>query len=131
VRMLCDMTDQFSKLRTIILRPYRPGMGPRFRLQTWDTYRTDSYGKTIIRYRFDILPGGPAVPLFSGEDFACSPMYAIDSDRCIAALLSFLTLRPGDTDREYFDNYTPEQMTFATEHAESLGAEVSARFGEY
>jgi len=29
------------------------------------------------------------------------------------ALLGFLTLRPGDTDVEYFDAYTPEQMEFA------------------
>ena len=130
--MVGDMrhTDP-AHLRTVILRPYRKGMGPAFRLTTWDTNRCDHYGKSILRYQLDILPGGPAVELFSGSDFACSPMHAIDSDRALASLLTFLTLRPGDTDREYFDAYTPEQMAYANEHAETLAGYVTDRFGEY
>ena len=29
-------------------------------------------------------------------------------------LLAFLTLQPGDTDEEYFENYTPAQLAWAT-----------------
>jgi hypothetical protein len=47
-------------------------------------------------------------------------MNGIDSDESVRALLSFLTLRPGDTDAEYFENYTQEQLDFANEHAEML-----------
>lgn len=68
--------------------------------------------------------------LFEGEDLGCSPMHAIDSDESVAALMGFLTLRPGDTDAEYFENYTPEQMEFCQQHAESLSCEVQARFGD-
>jgi hypothetical protein len=46
-----------------------------------------------------------ALVLFQGEDFAGSPLHTDDLDETVAALLSFLSLRPGDTDREYFDNY--------------------------
>lgn len=47
-------------------------------------------------------------------------MHADDSPRTIAALLSFLSLRPGDVEKEYFDNYTPKQMEFAEQHGEDL-----------
>jgi hypothetical protein len=47
-------------------------------------------------------------------------MHATDSNETLRALLGFLTLKPGDTDREYFDDYTPAQMAFAQGDAEML-----------
>lgn len=88
-----------------------------YRLRTWDTGACDRLGKSRLAYQFD-APGGKL--LFEGEAFYASPVHAIDSDECLRALLSFLTLRPGDTDREYFDSYTPEQMDFAQGPAEQL-----------
>ncbi len=88
-----------------------------YTLQTWDTQRSDRMGKTILRYEFK-APDGTV--LFEGSDFACSPMICVDSDDCLRSLLGFLTLKPGDTDRDYFDNYTPAQMAFAEGPAESL-----------
>jgi len=88
-----------------------------YTLQMWDTYETDTLGKTVIAYEFR-KPDGSL--LFHGSDFRCSPMHAIDSDECVRALLGFLTLKPGDTDKEYFDKYTPDQMAFAEGDAESL-----------
>ncbi len=168
-------------LRTVRFSPYRKGMGPTFTLKTWDTGRTDSYGKSRIGYRLtmrgtcghaesakttcgrchrswcdDCYPAPSAMchwcngnynnvtgkcnatkwgkplttVLFEGEDFCCAPSYAIDGDQCIASLMGFLTLRPGDTDREYFADYTPEQLEYCSHHAESLSCEVMNRFGE-
>ena len=51
--------------------------------------------------------------LFAGEDFRPSPMHADDADETLRGLLGFLTLRPGDTDREYFADYSPAQLAFA------------------
>ena len=42
--------------------------------------------------------------------------------------MGFLTLRKGDTDAEYFENYSQEQTEFSEAHAESLGCEVYNRF---
>jgi hypothetical protein len=69
--------------------------------------------------------------LFEGSDFHCSPLHAIDSNETVAALMGFLTLRKGDTDVEYFADYTPEQLGYSEEYAETLSCEVMARFGEY
>ncbi len=60
-------------------------------------------------------------PVFRGEDFGCSPLHAIDSDQAVAALLSFLSLKPGDTDQEYFDDYSPQQVEWAESYGELLG----------
>lgn len=76
-----------------------------FKLELYDTFTT-SGGKTLLGYRFwdhDQL-------LFVGEDFGASPLHAIDDDNTVAALLGFLSLRPGDTDSDYFESYTAEQL---------------------
>ena len=111
------MYDENNHLRNVTMRPYRDqSHNNTFTLNTWDTGRIDHLGKSIIRYQFQ---HGDKL-LFEGSDFACSPMNAVDSDECVRALLSFLTLRPGDTDAEYFTDYTQEQLDFANEHGETL-----------
>ena len=82
-------------------------------LRTWDTGRT-SGGGMMRRARIGFELRDPAGALiFQGDDFGSSPMLAIDSDEALRGLLGFLTLRPGDTDRDYFAGYSPEQLAFA------------------
>ena len=76
-----------------------------FTLRMWDTGGRDYRGQSKLAYQ---LKDGRKV-IFDGEDFAGSPMHADDSLETVAALLSFLTLRPGDADAEYFANYTVAQ----------------------
>jgi hypothetical protein len=87
-----------------------------FLLALYDTGQTDRYGKSILGYQFwheDIL-------VFEGDDFHCSPSCPIDSDQAVASLLAFLSLKPGDTDPEYFEDYTPGQLEFAVNYGEAL-----------
>ncbi len=88
-----------------------------YTLKMWDTNKRDDRGQTRIRYEMR-KPDGAL--LFEGADFSCSPMHADDSDESVRALLGFLTLRPGDTDDEYFENYTDEQRAFCDSDAEEL-----------
>lgn len=115
-----------EKIRRCIFSPYRKGNGPTFTLTLFDLYKRDSMGKNMLDYELK----QDRVILFKGEDYACSPMHAVDSDETVKSLMGFLTLRPGDTDREYFDSYTPEQLHYCQEHAEYLNSEVRSRFGE-
>lgn len=116
----------FSILRRCRFTPYRKGMGPSFTLTMYDTYRVDSMGKSILGYRLSSM----GAVLFQGEDYGCSPCHAIDSDAAVAGLMGFLTLKPGDTDRDYFDGYTESQLAFCRDHAEALAMVVYDRFGE-
>lgn len=65
--------------------------------------------------------------IFKGNDFKMGQFSLFDenSREAAIALLGFLTLRPGDTDAEYFDKYTPEQMEWAkSSECEYLSYEV-------
>ena len=92
----------------------------RFRLELLDTSHRDWRGQTRLAYRFS--DGGKLI--FEGEDFASSPLHADDSDETVAALLSFLSLRPGDTDAEHFEHYTPEQLDWCRANGEELSLEA-------
>ncbi len=102
-------------------------------------HHTQTPGKDPLGYRLTMtLPvhragrkdGKETSVLFEGEDFGNSPMHAIDSDATVGSLMGFLTLRPGDTDADYFDAYTPEQLAYCAHHAEALGCCITDRFGD-
>lgn len=117
---------QHSPVRTVIF----PNVaGQRYTLRVYDTHRNDTRGCSILSYALHRGFAADAVLLFEGDDFAGSPMHADDSDATMGALLGFLTLRPGDTDAEYFAAYTPRQLDFAATEAEALALAVYDRFG--
>ena len=121
-----------STLRTVRVCPYALGKGPRFVLVTWDTYRTDGRGCSVLGYRLNMVTGtgrtADRVTLFEGEDFSGSPLHADDSDETLASLMTFLTLRPGDCDAEVFASDSPVQAAYRQEHAEVLAMEAERRF---
>lgn len=87
-----------------------------FTLDLYDTYGWTGGGKSRLAY--ELRHQGEIV--FEGNDFGCSPLHAVDSDATVAALLTFLSLRPGDTDADYFDSYTAKQLDWACRHGEEL-----------
>jgi hypothetical protein len=87
------------------------------RLILWETGRRDSMGRTYLAYR---LLDATGRTIFEGQDFSPGMATCIDSDDAVRGILGFLTLKDGDTDSEYFDSYTPEQLAWRDEHAERL-----------
>lgn len=123
----------YDHLRCDSFAPYVEGKGPVFTLNLWDTGRVEQrfFTKCILAYRLDMrAPDGTNTTLFEGEDYHCAPSDPIDSDRAVAGIMGFLTLRPGDTDEEYFENYTEAQRDYCEQYAESLSCEVEAVLGE-
>lgn len=97
-----------------------------YRLYTWEAGYCFTQQKERIAYTFVAIDeNGRRKEIFSGSDFYCSPMWAIDSDQTVLSLLGCLTLREGDTDDEYFENYTPAQREFSESYScEILGVMV-------
>ncbi len=89
-----------------------------FRLTVWDTYKTDRDGKSRLGYRLSTINDNKII--FERTDFYCSPMHCVDSDQTMRSILTFLTLRRGDVESDYFTNYTPEQIAFRDNHAEYI-----------
>jgi hypothetical protein len=121
-----------DRLRSVRFAPYRKDAGPTFFLDMWDTHRVDRMGKTTIGYRLGECPKGKTKSkckiIFEGEDFHTP--HSADGNQTVRGLMSFLTLKPGDTDAEYFKDYTPAQRAFARNHAEALEMAVIDKFGE-
>lgn len=88
-----------------------------FRLDLFDTGRTGPLGHTYLAYRFTEEDDEV---IFQGDDYGVPAGTAIDSLEAVEGLLGFLSLRPGDTDLDYFDGYNQRQWRFVEEHAEDL-----------
>ena len=90
--------------------------GKEWTLDLNATGMRDDAGRAQFAYKL-ISPEGETI--FEGSDYHAHTRG--DNDEEVAGgLLSFLTLRPGDTDAEYFDNYTPRQWEFVETDAEAL-----------
>jgi len=97
-----------------------------FVLKVYDMQRQDRYGKWVVGYKF--WDRGQLI--FKGRDFHCSPLHAVDSPATAYGILGFLSLRPGDTDREYFDSYTPKQLAWCqSSRADELALKVDLVYG--
>lgn len=90
-----------------------------FRLELYDTGRSGHLGKSQLGYRFADSRMGTE-PIFEDDDFYASPLDAIDSAATIAAVLVFLSLRPGDTDMEALAAYSTRQTEWMELYAEEL-----------
>lgn len=108
--------------RTVRFTPYRRGMGPSFTLRLFWTGLCDHAGRNRIAYR--LVSQGKV--LFEGDDYHAHD--DADSGKAVEGIMTFLTLRPGDTDEEYFANYTDAQRAFCEQHAEALNCEMGNRF---
>lgn len=80
----------------------------RTTLRVWDTYKCVG-GKNVLRYEFKV---GRTL-IFEGSDFHCPPSICVDSLKAAYSILSFLCLRPGDVEKEYFEDYNMEQLAWA------------------
>ena len=54
----------------------------------------------------------------------------IDGKYAKRCALDCVAMRPGDTDSDYFRDYTPEQLAWAEAWGEQIQWEIHARFGE-
>ncbi len=85
-------------------------------LDVYDTNVRDSEGRWVLAYELKL--NGKLI--FDGEDFHCVRTECVDSDAVCASILHFLALKPGDTDEEYFKDYTPEQLEWVSDHGDTL-----------
>lgn len=80
----------------------------------------ESDGKDVYEYALWDHEWEDGKKIFHGHDFASPAMAGYTDDWKIANLLGFLSLKEGDTDDEYFKNYTEDQLTWRDARAEDL-----------
>jgi len=97
----------------------------------WDGNGRDDAGRYRIEFR--LLWERVGQPIETIFDVADGPFHghvSVDGDKAVVGVMGFLTLRPGDTDADYFDKYTTAQFNWAETYAETISIEVMDRFGE-
>lgn len=101
--------------------------GCRAHLWLGTNSKTRTDGRTDLWFKLEHEPGptdpnptryGTIFPWQGG--FGASPLHADDSDESLIALMNFLALKPGDTDKEYFDDYTAIQLDWVGEYSDDL-----------
>ena len=80
--------------------------GFRVQLLRMDKFNQEQPYRAYFSYR--LYDDG--VLIFSGKDFSPSPMWNYDSALTVGQFLGWMTLKPGDTDQEFFEKYTPLQI---------------------
>lgn len=121
--------EETRELLTVVLEPLPESPLPQEPLRVWsessfqldlfEAAKKDPEATTTLGYRLFDREHGPR-PVFEGTDFRCSPLHPVDSDRTVASLLGFLSLRPGDTDPAHFERYTPVQLEWCERRAGEL-----------
>ena len=123
-----------QRIARVVFHPYN-GAGPAFVLTLWDTGGKTDPTHYRLAYRLTKIdqdttdPDEAVTVIFQGSDFGCPIYTSIDSRETVRSVMSFLTCKPGDTDREYFANYTRRQLDYCAQHAEALACAVEDRFG--
>ena len=86
-----------------------------------------SYG-THTRIDVEVRHGGAVI--FPRGTLYCGIPGGTCTDGIAArkVVMSLVAMRPGDTDDEYFADYTPAQRDWAEEHGEALSCEAQSRY---
>lgn len=116
-------TDTPSHLFTL---RFRLASGP-VTIYAWENYAA-SLGQTHTHIDVELRQGGRVV--FPRGKTWCGVPGHTTTDGIYARELvgSLLAMRPGDTDRDYFDGYTAEQLAWAEANGEELEMLVSMRY---
>lgn len=89
--------------------------GNGFKVEMFDSPERDNYGKWLVPYR--LSHNGETI---FEETLHASPMHSTDGAETLAAIICFCSLRPGDTDPEYFADYSERQLAWCREWGETL-----------
>lgn len=109
-----ELTNEqpFGKGERVYRRPTTPAT-IRYTLPTDEGIEVEltpagrgDYGRQMYRYTMRL----DGAVLFEGDSYGTS---ARTPEQIALGLLAFLTLQPGDTDEDYFDEYTPAQLEWA------------------
>lgn len=114
---------------TLRIRLYRKEHDPRVITivayeDKWDL--ASSHGRIDVEVRHGGKVIFPRGQLHCAVSKACG--HSSDGMAARELVMSLVAMRPGDTDADYFADYTPEQIEWCEEHGEALDMERMARY---
>lgn len=106
-----DLTNGIQINRTIIIRVY-------------DDLGWDTAGR--VKLTCEVKMEGKVI--FPKGQLHCALHGTSDGIKARELVMSLVAMKPGDTDRDYFDGYTPAQLEWAEKFGELLSMEREFRY---
>lgn len=107
--------DLFKNQPMIIIRAYDGG---------WQIVSDGWPAKNKIN--IEVRQGGKVI--FPLGSLWCATPRSIDGIEAKELVMSTVEMKPGDTDKDYFNSYTPEQLQWALKYGESISMERDRRY---
>lgn len=97
---------------------------PLIIIRAFDDLGWDGAGR--VKLTCEVRQGG--VTIFPRGQLTCALHGSSDGVKARELVMSLVAMRPGDTDRDYFDGYTPSQLEWARANGEGLSCERKYRY---
>jgi len=78
--------------------------------------------------RIDIEMSFEGVVIFSRGATYCATPGCLDGSEAKELVTATIAMRPGDTDEDFFDGYTPTQLAWCKKYGEELSLEAMMRY---
>jgi len=93
-------------------------------IKAFDDLGWDSAGR--VKLSCEVSHGGKVI--FRRGQLYCAVHGASDGIEARELIMSLVAMKPGDTDEDYFSDYSPEQLEWVSKYGESLGCERESRY---
>ena len=119
------MNDQLFQLRFRV-SPYRW----RDRV-TINVYDDGCDYRGAVKYDAEVKVNGTVLFPRGSMWGAFSPIECCDGPGAKSCVMGHLALKPGDTDSDFFESYTEEQLSFVIDNSDEIYMESLHRYGEF
>lgn len=120
------MSDYAFHLRIRLYRSVGPTQSPVCTITAYDDLvpQWDSAGR--VRLTVEVRHDG--VVVFPKGQLTCALHGLSDGIAAKELVMALVAMKPGDTDRDHFADYTPDQLEWCEAHGEAIDMERMARY---
>lgn len=93
-------------------------------IYTYDDLGWDSAGR--VKLSVEVRHGGKVI--FPRGQLYCALHGSSDGVKARELVLSLVAMKPGDTDADYFNAYTPDQKDWVEAHGDAISSERESRY---
>jgi hypothetical protein len=112
---------------TLRVRPFRSAADARaIMIRAYDDLVPgwDSAGR--VRLTVEVRHGGEVI--FPKGQLTCALHAESDGIKAKELVMGLVAMKPGDTDRDYFADYTPAQLAWCEQYGEAIDLERMVRY---
>lgn len=91
-------------------------------------FQEPNHTRIDVEMRWTSRRKGKTIVVFPRGATYCATPGCIDDNSAKELVTATIAMKPGDTNDEFFESYTPEQLAWVTRYGEELSCESQARY---